>query len=74
LLLVKSRIGMPFSIWSPKEWTKLSTITISGNPLFLIMRKSLILSPLWVSRQLLRERKPWIVFFLELRWAMIDYA
>lgn len=58
-----SNIGIPFSIWSPKEWTRLSTIIKSFKPLFLIILKSLIKNPLWVSIQFFLFKTPWIVLF-----------
>ena len=47
-----SKMGIPFSNYRPKEWGKLSTITISFKGLFVIILKSLIKKPFLVSKQL----------------------
>lgn len=74
LLLMNSRTGIPLSNWRPKEWTKLSTKTISSRLRFLIILKSLILNPFTVSRQFFLWRTPWIVLFLLFKYATIGSA
>lgn len=42
VLSYHSKIGTPFSIYNPNEWTKLSTIKVFVKSKFLIILKSFI--------------------------------
>lgn len=69
-----SNIGIPFSNYKPKECGKLSIITISFKWRFVIIRKSLIKNPFFVSKQFERHNTSVIYYLYGSKCVTIEFA